>query len=61
MSIIDKVLEANKTYPRRYRLAPAPIIRTGGPAVTEDVLGECPRNDGGHAPQSHWLRIHDIH
>jgi carbonic anhydrase len=71
MSIIDKALEANRTYARNYDPAlgkrPAPkiavvtcmdprlsdlpgilglphadidVIRTGGPAVTEDVLGE---------------------
>src|ERR1700689_697540 len=71
MSIIDKALEANKTYAKKYdrKLAqrPAPkiavvtcmdprlsnlpailglpqadidVIRTGGPAVTDDVLGE---------------------
>jgi len=71
MSIIDKALEANRNYAKKYNPAlgkrPAPIlavvtcmdprlsdlpgilglpqadldvIRTGGPAVTEDVLGE---------------------
>src|SRR6204780_4101303 len=71
MSIIDKALEANKTYAKKYdrklgahptpkiavvtcmdpRLSNLPeilglpqadidVIRTGGPAVTEDVLGE---------------------
>jgi len=71
MSIIDKVLEANRNYAKKYNPAmgkrPAPkiavvtcmdprlsdlpgilglphadldVIRTGGPAVTEDVLGE---------------------
>jgi len=71
MSIIDKALEANRTYARNYdptlgkrpapkiavvtcmdpRLSDLPgilglphadidVIRTGGPAVTEDVLGE---------------------
>jgi carbonic anhydrase len=71
MSIIDKALEANRTYAKTYNPAhgkrPAPkivvvtcmdprlsdlpgilgmpeadidVIRTGGPAVTEDVLGE---------------------
>jgi carbonic anhydrase len=71
MSIIDKALEANRSYAKKYNPAlgkrPAPklavvtcmdprlsdlsgilglpnadldVIRTGGPAVTEDVLGE---------------------
>ena len=70
MSIIDKALEANRTYAKTYKptgKGPAPkivvvtcmdprlsdlpgilglpqadidVIRTGGPAVTEDVLGE---------------------
>jgi carbonic anhydrase len=71
MSIIDKAIEANRDYARKYNPAlgkrPAPklavvtcmdprlsdlsgilgvpqadldVIRTGGPAVTEDVLGE---------------------
>ena len=43
------------------------VIRTGGPAVTEDVLERlrrfhpCPRNDGDHAPKSHRLRVHNVH
>jgi carbonic anhydrase len=71
MSLIDKALEANQTYAKKYdrklgahptpkiavvtcmdpRLSDLPgilglpqadidVIRTGGPAVTEDVLGE---------------------
>ena len=43
------------------------VIRTGGPAATEDVLGEtycfqpCTRNDRDIASQPHRLRVHDIH
>ena len=42
------------------------VIRTGGPAVTEDVLGACrfhprARNDRDYAPQPHRLRIHHVH
>jgi carbonic anhydrase len=43
MSIIDDVLKANRNYARSHdrRLAQADIdvIRTGGPAVTDEVLG----------------------
>ena len=43
------------------------VIRTGGPAVTDDVLGELvvstrvPGQQGDHAPQSHGLRVHNLH
>ena len=98
MSLIDKALEANKDFAKKYdpKLGqrPAPkvavvtcmdprlsdltgilglpiadldVIRTGGPAVTEDVLGELvvsTRVLGTTEillPQPHRLRIHDIH
>jgi hypothetical protein len=43
------------------------VIRTGGPAVREDVLGELvslhagAREQGDAASQPHRLRVHDIH
>ena len=43
------------------------VIRTGGPAVTEDVLGELVVStqslgeQGDPAPQSHGLRVHNLH
>jgi carbonic anhydrase len=43
------------------------VIRTAGPAVTEDVLGELVasnrinRNDGDYASKSYWLRVHYLH
>ena len=42
------------------------VIRTGGPAVTEDVLAELLCIDAGarqqrdHAPKSYWLRVYDL-
>ena len=47
MSLIDHALKANRKYAHHHdpKLAERPhadldVIRTGGPAVTEDVLGE---------------------
>ena len=42
------------------------VIRTGGPAVTEDVLGEIVvsnriRKHRDTASQPHRLRVHDLH
>ena len=42
------------------------VIRTGGPAVTDDVLGGCrfhagARLAGDYASQPHRLRVHDLH
>ena len=98
MSLIDKAVEANRSYakipnPTRAerptpklavvtcmdpRISDLPailglphaeldVIRTAGPAVTEDVLGGAwrvqsnHRNDRDYAPQSHRMRIHDFH
>jgi carbonic anhydrase len=92
MSIIDKALEANRSYAKTYDPTlgkrPAPkiavvtcmdprlsdlsgilglpqadidVIRTGGPAVTEDVLAELIVSNRDTASQPHRLRVHDIH
>src|SRR5580704_12723390 len=43
------------------------VISTGGPAVTDDVMGELVVStrvlgqQGDHAAQSHGLRVHDLH
>ena len=43
------------------------VIRTGGPAVTEDVLAELIvsnrilGNHGNHVAESHRLRVYDVH
>ena len=42
------------------------VIRTGGPAVTEDVLAELivstrVLGSRDHAPKSYWLRVYDLY